>query len=327
MIARLLSAQIGLPWPENEAVQTPSQLSTAALRTLHQQGLTHYRQRESASGPVPWLAVKQELAVRQLAACDFCFHHCGVDRRTGPAGYCQQSSTTRLTGSYLHWGEEAPIRPTWAVFFGGCTLHCRYCHNWRETFEPRAGEALELETLVHSLRAAAGQYRTLSLIGGTPEPHLHQIIALAQMLPAEIDVPLVFNGNASLSSDGLAWMEGLIDLWLPDFKHGNNRCAFELTRVKGYLETLHANLRAYVAQGSALLVRHLVVPGHLECCTLPVLNSLAEDYPQVAVNVMLHYRPMYQAEKIPGLDRCLSPAEKQQVQNWIQARGLRQVIT
>lgn len=323
MIARLLSAQIGLSLADEQ--DTLESLNLAELNALHQQGLALYRERQTSSGPWSWLAVKQALAERQLAHCQFCFHDCGVDRRKGPAGYCQQGQQSRLTGSYLHWGEEAPIRPTWAVFLGGCTLHCRYCHNWRETFDPRAGEPLEIREVIRSLRTAAGQYRTLSLIGGTPEPHLHQIAALARHLPADIEVPLVFNGNATLSQTGLELMEGLIDVWLPDFKHGNDRCAFALTRVTGYLASVHTNLKAYVAQGSAVLIRHLVVPGHLECCTLPILDSLAQAYPQVAVNVMLQYRPMYQAEQIAGLDRPLNKHEKQQVQKWVEARGLRQV--
>ena len=314
------------------ACPDPAGLELAALEHWHQQGLELWRS-QTGEPPPPdcenarfsWLSVKLELARRLLTQCNYCVHDCRVNRLAGETGYCGLDGRPWISGSYLHCGEEAPLNPTWAVFFSGCTMHCTYCHNWRETFDLSAGSTLEPVELATRLLAEKGRYRTLSLIGGTPEPQLHAVLALAAALDDAVDVPLVFNNNATLSRIGLELMEGVVDIYLPDFKHGNDTCAWKLTKIGAYLESIRTNLRAYLDQGTGLLVRHLVVPGHLECCTRPVLNTLAAEFPGVAVNIMFQYRPMYQAATKAGLDRILTPAEKRQVAGWVKELELRQV--
>jgi len=319
--ARQRSAQLLLDLPRPLA-----ELSLDEVWAAHQQGLKHYRsQSGGAKAGVSWLSLKHHLARRLLANCNFCAHLCQVDRSREQLGYCRLGSASPISGSYLHQGEEAPISPTWALFFSGCTMHCVYCHNWRETFHFERQAHLDLPALLAQLQAHQGQYQTLSLIGGTPEPHLHTVLELAEALPAELKIPLVFNHNATLSAAGLLLMEGVIDIYLPDFKHGNDRCAWQLTKIPDYVATVRANLSACLEQGAAILVRHLVLPGHLDCCTLPILEQLARDFAGVAVNVMFQYRPMYRAESLPGIDRPLQSAEQARVTAWVQELGLRQV--
>lgn len=317
---RFRSQQLGFTLP-----QPISEMSLEELWHWHNLGLRYWRDQTLAEGNVSWLEIKQALAEKLLQACNFCVHDCQVNRQQNELGYCRLNVHSPISGSYLHWGEEAPINPTWAVFFSGCTMHCVYCHNWRETFEFQRDQSLNIPALMAELKQRQGDYRTLSLIGGTPEPHLHTVIELARALPSEIDIPLVFNNNATLSGTGLALMEGVVDIYLPDFKHGNNQCAWKLTRISHYLETVKANLNAYREQKRGVLIRHLVVPGHLECCTRPVLDTLAQDYPQFTVNVMFQYRPMYLAENKPELARSLSVKEVETVNQWLQELQLRQV--
>lgn len=304
----------------------PEQLELEQLQDWHRRGLELWRQQQSGdSSGYSWLEIKLALAQRLLNSCNYCVHNCRVNRWQQERGYCQLDAQPRISGSYLHWGEEAPISPTWAVFFSGCTMHCLYCHNWRETFDLQAGAVIQPAELAAEIAQAQERYRTISLIGGTPEPQLHTIIELAQALGSEVMAPLVFNSNATLSAAGLELMEGLIDIYLPDFKHGNNRCAWQLTKIAHYLESLQLNLKAYLEQGAAVLVRHLVVPGHLECCTRPVLEILARDYPELKVNVMFQYRPMYKAEQRPELNRSLENAEETLVRQWVQELGINQL--
>lgn len=309
----------------------PALLSLEELRYWHDEGLKIWRKQVpdlagcfEASG-FSWLAIKLELAQRLLSSCNFCVHNCRVNRLNGETGYCRLDAQPRISGSYLHWGEEAPLSPTWAVFFSGCTMHCLYCHNWRETFDLAAGAVLKPAVLAHTLLEQKSRYRTISLIGGTPEPQLHAIFELALGLDPSVTAPLVFNSNATLSAEGLDLIEGVADIYLPDFKHGNDSCAWKLTKIGDYLNTFRNNLNAYVKQGAAVLVRHLVVPGHLECCTRPVLEMLAKDYPGVAVNVMHQYRPMYKAAERSGLDRVLNRDEHEQVGLWVKELKLRTV--
>lgn len=307
---------------------SPESLSLEALYHWHGVGLARWRAQDEeetiTQGP-SWLALKLELARRLLSSCNYCVHDCKVDRVKGQTGYCQLDARPRISGSYLHWGEEAPISPTWAIFFSGCTMHCLYCHNWRETFDLEAGAVFEPVMLAQTLLEQKGRYRTISLIGGTPEPQLHAILELALGLDQSVTAPLVFNSNATLSAIGLELMEGVIDIYLPDFKHGNDTCAWQLTKISHYLRGFRANLDAYISQGAAVLVRHLVVPGHLDCCTRPILEILARDYPGVAVNVMHQYRPMYKATERPGLDRVLARDERDQVDAWVSELKLRTV--
>lgn len=306
------------------------------LWELHQEGLERYRNRptspiEPELSVIPtaqisnsgWLQVKQALAWRLLQTCNFCVHDCQVDRTAGALGYCRLDSRSPLAGSYLHWGEEAPIRPTWALFLSGCTMHCLYCHNWRETFHFKEISALDPQALAQTLAQERTRYRTISLLGGTPEPHLHTILDLVLALDPAIRAPLVFNSNATLSASGLALMEGVIDIYLPDFKHGNQNCAWQLTKMPNYLETVTRNLEAYRQQGAAMLVRHLALPGHLDCCSRPILETLAHEFKGIAVNLMTQYRPLYKAQEKPGIDRPLNEAEKATLHEWSRELGLR----
>lgn len=320
-IARIKSKRLYLDCPD------PDSMDLEQLLFWHQQGLKQWRQRSSATSPLQtgysWLVIKQKLAHRLLTQCNLCVHDCRVDRIQGERGYCQLDAEIRISGSYLHWGEEAPISPTWAVFFSGCTMHCVYCHNWRETFDLKAGRVVDAQQLAQDLETHQGQYQTISFIGGTPEPQLHGILDLALALPDTVQAPLVFNSNATLSQIGLELMEGVIDIYLPDFKHGNQACAWQLTKIDNYLQSMDTNLKAYRAQRAGVLVRHLVIPGHLECCTHPILTRLAQDYPEFSVNVMFQYRPMYQAANKPLINRSLSEDEEAQVKQWIQELGVK----
>jgi putative pyruvate formate lyase activating enzyme len=330
MLAHQRSARLPCPDLSVESLKT---LDSETLWRHHAKGLAAYRQGHydrDIRPTVSWLDLKRELAFRHLRQCDFCVHDCRVDRTAGQQGYCQLGDESPFSGAYLHWGEEPPLRPTWAVFFGGCTMHCVYCHNWRDTFKTREQPVLTPQGWINQLRAHAGSYRTLSFIGGTPEPHLHTLLAALCLLAESPDgddlaAPVVFNSNATLSAVGLDLMEGAIDIYVPDYKHGNNTCAWALTKIAHYQQTLALNLQRYAEQKAGVLVRHLPLPGHLECCTYPVLADLARHYGQMAVNIMLEYQPLYKAELMPGIDRCLSPAEKEKIQQWVESLGLRQV--
>lgn len=299
-----------------------SETSTKALEALHQEGLELYRRQRRQAGLVSWLAVKAELARRYLSDCSFCVHDCRVDRTQNPRGYCQLDDGHYVSGEYIHAGEEALISPTHAFFMSGCTMHCVYCHNWRDTFFWSEKNRTTPAEIVQQITLRASAAKTLSWLGGTPEPHLHTLLAVARDLPPEIHLPFVFNSNATLSATGLALMEGVIDIYLPDFKHGNNACAWKVTKINSYMDTLLTNLRAYKAQNARILIRHLMLPGHLACCTLPVLEHIAREFAHCPVNLMSQYRPMYKAENIAGLDQKIAPSDVDTAQKHAQDLGV-----
>lgn len=307
-----------------------SQLTLTELWYWHQQGQQSYYNGESLARPArregaTWLAIKVALAHRLLSQCDFCVHLCLVDRVKGQTGYCQLTQRPVVSGYYVHHGEESLINPTFAVFLGGCTMHCNYCHNWRDTFTvDETVPFVSPEQMADAIQQVSQQQlcRTLSFIGGTPEPHLHYILDVASLLAHQVSLPLVFNSNATLSSHGLDLMAGIVDVYLPDFKHGNDQCALQLTKIPNYVATVVHNLQGYQRQGADILVRHLVLPGHLECCTYPVMKRLVTSFPGIKVNLMTHYRPAYKVTGDSLLGRRLNTQEKATVAKWSQELGL-----
>jgi putative pyruvate formate lyase activating enzyme len=113
-----------------------------------------------------------------------------------------------------------------------------------------------------------------------------------------------------LTEESMKLLDGIVDVYLTDFKYGNDQCAEELSKVKKYWQIITRN--HIMAQGNAdLIIRHLVLPDHLECCTYPVLKWISGHLENPAVNVMFQYRPEYKAMDTPRIDRFLTDAEKE----------------
>ncbi|PIQ26295.1 hypothetical protein COW36_15105 [bacterium (Candidatus Blackallbacteria) CG17_big_fil_post_rev_8_21_14_2_50_48_46] len=319
LVRRFLAHEIKL-----QSSQPLESLNLTQLQELHEKGLEAYRSGKIAEQGVSWLDVKKTLAYKLLEACNFCSHLCQVNRLTGQTGYCQLKAAAQISGEYIHHGEEPAVGITHAIFFSGCTMHCLFCHNWRETFDLEKGLKTETQFLADQIikRSQNAKIQSISFIGGTPEPHLHILTELACLLSTKVKLPWVFNNNATLSKEGLELMEGLIDIYLPDFKFGNADCAWKLAKISNYLPTVKANLKAYQAQKSEILVRHLLMPGHLECCTLPILDNLAQEFDSISLNLMGQYRPFYRALEIPALNQRPDPKDLKNAREKALALGI-----
>lgn len=292
-----------------------STIELSDLRELHFKGLKRLKSGNYSTGNINLLDIKNEIAKRLLKKCNYCVHNCLVNRHQEP-GICRLSHEPLIAGEYIHLGEEPEISPTHAIFFSGCTMHCSYCHAWKDTFYLKKSKIQKVEELAElvSKRYRLQSYKSISFIGGTPEPHLHTIIQLSQLISSTVKVPLVFNSNATLSLEGLQLMEGVIDIYLPDFKHWSNQCAFRITGFSHYLEVIKSNLKAYEVQGAEILIRHLVLPEHLKCCTFPILKWLENNITTAKINILYQYRPLYHAKSVEQISRKLSKKEVKDVQ-------------
>ncbi|MDX1664409.1 MAG: hypothetical protein R3272_11480, partial [Candidatus Promineifilaceae bacterium] len=105
------------------------------------------------------------------------------------------------------------------------------------------------------------------------------------------NAPLLWNSNFFMSAESMKILRLLTDVWLPDFKFGPGRCAVKLSRTPWYWETVTENLLKIYAWGEDFTIRHLVMPNHVDCCTRPVLEWLAQHMPDAPVNIMDQYRP------------------------------------
>lgn len=263
--------------------------------------------------------------------CTLCPRQCGVDRTAGQLGFCRMPGQIQAARAMLHYGEEPPISGafgTGAVFFSGCTLRCVYCQN-REISEGGKGKPLDsgrLRAIFERLIDEGAQ--SIDLV--TPTQFLPDILpALTPKLP----VPVVYNCGGYERVETLRLLEGLVDVYLPDLKYADNTLAARLSRAPDYFETATAALREMYRQVGAavledgqltrgLLVRHLVLPGHLDN-SLRVIEWLAEAFPKgdVLVSLMSQYVPM--GEQEPPLDRRLTAEEYAGAVSWLELCGLK----
>ena len=263
------------------------------------------------------LDLKIELADRLFHACCFCEHRCKIDRRrtTGTCGV-QES---RIASEFLHFGEEHVLIPSYTIFFSGCTFHCVFCQNWDISQFP-CGTTIEPQELTTAIeqRKKMGA-RNVNWVGGDPTSNLLYILRVLQQLDSNI--AQVWNSNMYCSEETMKLLHGVIDLYLTDFKYGNDSCAKRLSKVDGYSAVVKRNhLLAY--QHGEVIVRHLVLPNHETCCSQRIIDWIKENIPQVAVNIMAQYRPEYHAKQYKEIACPVSKEAYLQIKEYAEAQGL-----
>ena len=277
------------------------------------------------SEPYSLLDVKLELLNRTLTKCVLCEWRCKVNRSEGRRGACHLDNETRVATFFRHFGEEPPLVGkcgSGTIFFTGCNFRCVFCQNWDISQDPNAGHPVSQTTLasiICSLRDEGAA--NINLVGGEPTPHLHTILEALKI--ANVNVPILWNSNLYLTGESMELLKDVVDIWLPDFKWGNDSCALKYSRVTRYFEVVSRNHR--IAHDSAdIIIRHLVIPGHFDCCTKPILEWIGEFCPRAIVNVMGQYRPEHLVARNPNeyreIARCPTREELEEAENY--AHGL-----
>ncbi|MCF2139266.1 MAG: radical SAM protein [Candidatus Lokiarchaeota archaeon] len=275
-----------------------------------------------------FLDLKCVIASKMLQNCNFCERNCGVNRKKGEKGFCGQSEQSFISSAFLHWGEEQPLVPSGTIFFNGCTFDCVFCQNFdiasqgkknnsniSDNFDIvfRRNDAVTPEYLGKiATRLFHQGALNINYVGGDPTPHIH--IILESMKFQHENICQLWNSNFYLSDSALTILLDVMDLWLPDFKYGNDECAYRYSKVPHYWSTItHNFLRIYQEGSKNIIIRHLVMPNHVECCTKPILKWIADNIPKVVVNIMGQYHPDYQVSslKYSELNRRVSSHEMQ----------------
>jgi putative pyruvate formate lyase activating enzyme len=247
------------------------------------------------------------MAHAALAACRLCAHHCGVNRLAGEVGLCRAGPAARVFCAQVEVGDELELIPTFAIALSGCDLRCDFCLTARASWDPGLGEPVQPRALAdRAITALANGARTVMFLGGEPTVHLPAALEIAAALPAT--ARLVWKTNAHASSQARELLDGLFEIWLADFKFGNDACAERLAGTRHYSSSVRENLR-WAGQHSELIVRHLLMPGHLECCWRPVAEWLAAELPGVKVSLRAGFWPAWQAARHPELRRTLPQLE------------------
>lgn len=262
--------------------------------------------------------------------CKLCPRVCGVDRTAGKTGFCGCPDRALVAKSMLHMWEEPALAGnggSGAIFFGGCTLGCRYCQNRAISCGP-AGQPMdsrELRALMESLIQQGAE--NIDLVTPT-----HFLPTILPALETPLPVPVVYNCGGYERTEMLELLRGKVDIFLPDMKYADNRLGKSLSAAGDYFETASAAIRKMVDitgpvqwEGERLkrgtVIRHLILPGHVEN-SLKVLDWIADTFPSgtVLVSLMRQYTPMPGME--PPFDRPITEEEYDAVLSWMYLNDL-----
>lgn len=267
--------------------------------------------------------------------CTLCPRRCGVNRAAGQRGFCAMGPTPRLARAAVHYWEEPAIAGSYgagAVFFSGCTLGCTYCQNQpisRGGFGRDLSPARLREIFLQLIDEGV---QSIDLV--TPTHFLPSILpALTPKLP----VPVVYNCGGYESVETLRQLEGLIDVYLPDYKYSDPGLAARLSQAPDYPEVAEAALREMVRQTGpvrmeedmltrGVLVRHLILPGQIDN-SLGVIDALDRLFRpgEILFSLMAQYTPM--PGMTGGLARPITREEYDAVLSYLWLSGIRDGYT
>ena len=265
--------------------------------------------------------------------CVLCPRRCAADRDLSP-GFCRSPAEASVARSAPHFGEEPCIsgtRGSGTVFFTGCPLRCVYCQN-RAISRGGGGKTVsvpELREIFLRLRDTGVHNLNLVTAG-------HFALPVAEALSGlSLGIPVVWNSSGYESVETLRQLEGLVQVYLPDYKYAVPAPAKRLSGAEDYPAVALAAIREMYRQTGAfvldaegimqrgVLIRHLILPGHAEN-TLRVIDAVEDHLPmdKIMFSLMSQYTPMPGLEAFPELRRTVSPAERERCLSYLDFSGI-----
>ena len=262
--------------------------------------------------------------------CTLCPRKCHIDRAAGQLGFCRCPDTALVAKTMLHHWEEPALAGkggSGAIFFGGCTLGCKFCQNGAISHAPTGTpmDSIALRQAMENLIAEGAE--NIDLV--TPTQFLPTLLpALERPLP----VPVIYNCGGYERRETIRALDRKIDIFLPDMKYADNALARELSGISDYFEVASAAIREMVMQvgpvqwqgdrvTQGVIIRHLILPGHVEN-SLKVLDWIGETFApgEVLVSLMRQYTPM---GNLPApMNRRITDEEYEAVLSWMYLNDL-----
>ena len=255
--------------------------------------------------------------------CLLCPRKCGINRRTGQTGVCGVSSEIKVARAALHYWEEPCIsgkRGSGAVFFSGCSLHCVFCQN-REISDGKAGKVISKERLSDIfMELAVKGANNINLV--TPGQYIPDIVwAVNDAKSRGMKLPIIYNTSGYENVTELKLLEGIVDVYLPDFKYMDSTLSARYSRAKDYPSVAKQALSEMVRQQpdvviddatgliqKGVIVRQLLLPGHVNDAKA-VLKYLYDTYhDHVYISMMSQFTPIA-LKDYPEINRTVTRRE------------------
>lgn len=272
-----------------------------------------------------------------LSQCCICPRNCGADRTAGNLGFCRAPFLPKVALVSQHDWEEPPIsgrKGSGTVFFSHCNLGCVFCQN-HDISQDGFGQEISIERLAEIfLEQQERGFHNVNLVSAVQFiPQVAKALEIAK--ENGLKIPVVYNSNGYESLEGLRMLEGLVDVYLPDFKYWDDALGLEYSKAPHYRETTSQAILEMRRQTGAdifdetgilqkgVIIRHLVLPGQYRD-SFQVLNWVRENLGEdTYVSLMSQYTPMHKAKKIKALSRKLTTFEYDKVVDHFFTIGLK----
>ncbi|MEM1515094.1 MAG: radical SAM protein [Thermoproteota archaeon] len=273
-----------------------------------------------------YLDLKIAITTKILERCHLCNRRCSVNRLKGELGYCRCGTEITVSTIFEHLGEEPELVPSGTIFTMGCTIRCLHCQNWTISQWFESGEIYAPKRLALAIEhLRKNGCRNANLVGGEPTPWLKQWLETFKHV--SVNIPVVWNSNSYYSEETARLLAGFTDVYLLDFKYGPLDCAKRISDAPNYWEVCTRN-HLYAKKYGEIIVRVLILPNHLECCTKHILRWISERLGKdTRTNVMFQYRPEWRAYEVPEIRRRLNAKEMEKAIELAKEAGLTNFIT
>ncbi|MDB8010228.1 4Fe-4S cluster-binding domain-containing protein [Agathobacter rectalis] len=268
--------------------------------------------------------------------CLLCPRKCGINRRTGQTGVCGVSSEIKVARAALHYWEEPCIsgkRGSGAVFFSGCSLHCVFCQN-REISDGKEGKVISKERLSDIFMELAGKgANNINLV--TPGQYIPDIVwAVNDAKSRGMKLPIIYNTSGYENVTELKLLEGIVDVYLPDFKYMDSTLSAMYSRAKDYPSVAKQALSEMVRQQpdvviddatgliqKGVIVRQLLLPGHVNDAKAGLKYLYDTYHDHVYISMMSQFTPIA-LKDYPEINRTVTKREYERLVNYALEIGI-----